>query len=264
MTIAKTKAPKRLARRKGRQRKTPHLPAQDIIDLLGPSYGPYQHASRMEPAEEVVFTILSQHTSDINSMRAFHQLMTEFASLEAVAQGDVWRIEGAITRGGLAKVKAPRIKQVLNLILEKRGNLDLSFLAEMPLEEAKAWMREMPGIGPKSAAVILCFSLGMPAMAVDTHVHRVAKRLGLIGPKTSADDAHELLEPMVEPEQVYAFHVALITHGRRVCKALRPMCGECVLAFGCPSRELATAPVKARKAKAKTTGGSARPAKASR
>ncbi len=224
---------------KGRRvRKTAikRLSAQEIIRLLGSSYGPFEHARRLDPAEELVFTILSQHTSDTNSERAFHRLMAEFGSLEAVARGGVDRISQAISSGGLARVKAPRIKQVLNLILEKQGDLDLTFLAEMPLAEAKAWLRELPGIGPKSAAVILCFSLGMPAMAVDTHVHRVSKRLGLIGPKVNADKAHDLLEAMVDSQDVYPFHTALITHGRRVCKAPRPRCDQCVLAFGCPSR----------------------------
>ena len=224
---------------KGRRvRKTAikRLSAQEIIRLLGSSYGPFEHARRLDPAEELVFTILSQHTSDTNSERAFHRLMAEFGSLEAVARGSVERISQAISSGGLARVKAPRIKQVLNIILEKLGDLDLSFLVEMPLAEAKAWLRELPGIGPKSAAVILCFSLGMPAMAVDTHVHRVSKRLGLIGPKVNADKAHDLLEAMVESQDVYPFHTALITHGRRICKALRPLCDECVLASGCPSR----------------------------
>ena len=164
--------------------------------------------------------------------------MEEFGTLEAVAEGSIERISAAISSGGLARIKAPRIKRILNLILEKRGNLDLHFLADMPLADAKAWLRELPGIGPKSAAVILCFSLDMPAMAVDTHVHRVSKRLGLIGPKVGADPAHDLLEAMVEPKDVYAFHTALITHGRRVCKAIRPRCDECVLAFGCPSSTL--------------------------
>jgi endonuclease-3 len=164
--------------------------------------------------------------------------MEEFGTLEAVAAGSIDRISIAISSGGLARIKAPRIKTILNIILDKRGNLDLNFLEEMPLADAKAWLRELPGIGPKSAGVILCFSLGMPAMAVDTHVHRVSKRLGLIGPKVSADAAHDLLEVMVEPDQVYAFHTALITHGRRTCKAPRPRCDECVLAFGCPSSQL--------------------------
>ena len=236
----KPKTKSRLPATKRRRRKPApkSLSAQEIIRLLGSSYGPFEHARRIDPAEELVFTILSQHTSDINSGRAFGRLMEEFRTLEAVAAGSMERISQAISVGGLARIKAPRIKRILNLILEKRGNLDLNFLAEMPLPDAKAWLRELPGIGPKSAAVILCFSLGMPAMAVDTHVHRVSKRLGLIGPKVSADAAHDLLEVMVEPDQVYAFHTALIIHGRRVCKAPRPRCDECVLAFGCPSSQL--------------------------
>ena len=214
------------------------LTAQETLRLLEPEYGPFPWERRYDPATEVVFTILSQHTSDVNSERAFHRLMEEFGSLEAVAQGDLERIAQAINIGGLAKIKAPRIKEVLNLIMAKRGNLDLYFLREMPLEEAKAWLRQLPGIGPKSAAVILCFSLGMPAMPVDTHVYRVAKRLRLIGAKVSADQAHEILEGMVASEEVYPFHVALITHGRRVCKAPRPRCDQCVLADRCPSRDL--------------------------
>ena len=233
--MPKTKTPKKV-KPQGKSAPKAQLTAQEIIRLLEPSYGPFEHARRLDPAEEVVFTILSQHTSDANSERAFHRLMAEFVSLEAVAQGDIQRIAQTIAVGGLAKIKAPRIKEVLNLILEKRGNLDLTFLVEMPLVEAKAWLRDLPGIGPKSAAVILCFSLGMPAMAVDTHVHRVSRRLGLIGPKVNADNAHDILEALVEPRDVYPFHAALITHGRRVCRAPRPRCGECVLAFGCPSR----------------------------
>ena len=242
--MPKTKTLRR-TRTKTKAEAVPRLSAQEIIKLLEPHYGPYVIHRRLDPAHEVVFTILSQHTSDANSERAFQRLMDDFGALEAVAEGDVQRIAQAINIGGLAQVKAPRIKEVLNLILEKLGNLDLGFLREMPLDEAKAWLRELPGIGPKSAAVILCFSLDMPAMAVDTHVHRVAKRLGLIGPKVSADDAHDILEPMVAPDEVYAFHVALITHGRRVCKAPRPRCAECVLAYGCPSRDLYLQPAKA-------------------
>jgi len=248
-------SPKPRPRKRIQKRGRARLSAPEIIRLLGSSYGPFQHASRLDPAEEVVLTILSQHTSDYNSERAFHSLMREFGSLDAVADGDIPRIERAIQTGGLARVKAPRIRQILNLIKEKRGNLDLTFLKDLPLPEAKAWLRSLPGIGPKSAAVILCFSLGMPAMAVDTHVHRVSKRLGLIGPKVSADDAHDILEAMVEPDDVYPFHVALITHGRKVCHAQRPRCAACVLAPGCPSAGIAMKkPPKKKLTNAKRSG----------
>ena len=221
-----------------RQRKatTPGVSSGDVMDLLGQEYGPFQWEPRYDPASELVFTILSQHTSDVNSERAFRNLMDTFGSLEAIAGADTADIEDAIRTAGLFRVKAPRIKAVLGRVLEEVGSFDLSFLREMPLAEAKAWLKRLDGIGPKTAAIILCFSLGMPAMPVDTHIFRVAKRLGLIGPKVTADQAHDLLEPQVPAEDVFAFHLYLINHGRRVCKALRPRCDDCVLAWGCPSR----------------------------
>ena len=209
----------------------------EIIRLLADSYGPFPQEPRLDPAHELTFTILSQHTSDINSERAFRGLMNRFGDLESVARAEVSEIEQAIARGGLAKVKAPRIKQILNRILELNGSLDLTFLAEMPLPNAKAWLRQLPGIGPKSAGIVLSFSLGMPAMAIDTHIFRVCQRLGLIGPKVNADKAHDLMEEAVESEQVFTFHIGFITHGRQICKAQRPLCSECVLAFACPSRD---------------------------
>ena len=211
--------------------------AEDVLSLLGGEYGPIQWEPRLDPASELVSTVLSQHTSDINSERAFQNLMDTFGSLEAVAEADVERIAEAVRMGGLARVKAPRIKAVLQQVIKEQGSLDLDFLREMPLAEAKAWLTRLPGVGPKTAAIILCFALGMPAMPVDTHIHRVSKRLGLIGPKVSADAAHDILEAMVKPEEVFAFHVFLIAHGRRVCKAQRPQCLSCVLAWGCPSRD---------------------------
>ena len=210
--------------------------AQDVMDYLGAQYGPAQWHVRYSPAEELVYTILSQHTSDLNSERAFTNLMSVFDSLDAVADAPVEAIEEAIRRGGLAKQKAPRIKNVLNQIRDEIGSFDLSFLAEMPLDEAKAWLKRLNGIGPKTAAIVLCFSLGLPAMPVDTHIFRVSKRLGLIGEKVNADKAHDILEPMVEAQDVFAFHMYLIQHGRQVCKAQRPLCGECALAWGCRER----------------------------
>lgn len=210
--------------------------AGEVLALLEPEYGPFVWQRRWDPVTELMFTILSQHTSDINAERAERMLEERFESWEVAAEADVGEIEAAIQVSGLARQKAPRIQGTLRRILELRGELSLDFLREMPLDEAKAWMQALPGVGPKTAAVVLCFSLGMPAMAVDTHVHRVSRRLGLIGPKVTAEKAHDLLEGQVSPEEVFAFHVALITHGRRVCKALRPRCGECVLSERCPSR----------------------------
>lgn len=224
--------------RRSRRARKPGVTISDAIRLLTDEHGPFENEPRLDPAHELTFTILSQHTSDRNSERAFRTLMDRFGTLESVAAADVDDIEEAISGGGLAKIKAPRIKTVLNQILELNdGSLDLTFLAEMPMDEARAWLRQLPGIGPKSAGIILSFSLGMPAMAVDTHIFRVSQRLGFIGPKVNADKAHEILEAAMPPEDVYPFHAALITHGRKVCKAQRPLCGMCVVNYGCPSRD---------------------------
>ena len=245
-----------------RRRNQPNgVAISDAIRLLTDEYGPFANEPRLEPAHELVFTILSQHTSDRNSERAFRDLMHRFGALESVADAAVADIEAAIAGGGLAKVKAPRIKTALNRIRELNGgSLDLSFLGEMPMGEARDWLRQLPGIGPKSAGIILCFSLGMPAMAVDTHIYRVSRRLGFIGPKVNADKAHEILEAAMPPEDVYPFHAALITHGRRVCKAQRPLCGACVVSYGCPSRDetaLLAAPDRADSTAAGSAGAAA-------
>ena len=224
--------------RRTRRAKKPGVTVADAIRLLTEQHGPFENEPRLDPAHELVFTILSQHTSDRNSERAFRSLMHRFGTLYAVAEASVADIEEAIAGGGLAKVKAPRISIALNRILElNEGSLDLHFLAEMPMGDARTWLRQLPGIGPKSAGIVLSFSLGMPAMAVDTHIYRVSQRLGIIGPKVSADKAHEILEAAMPPEDVYPFHAAFITHGRQVCKAQRPLCGECVVNYGCPARD---------------------------
>ncbi len=225
------------------------------MSLLARQYGPFTWEPRYDAASELVFTILSQHTSDINSERAFLNLMATYGSVQAVADADVADIEVAIRSAGLSKTKAPRIKQALDLVRERVGSFDLTFLAEMPLSEAKAWLKDLPGIGPKTAAIILCFSLGLPAMPVDTHIYRVSQRLGLISPKVNVDRAHDLLEPMVAPEEVFAFHLYLINHGRKVCKALRPRCSECILAWGCKSRPAFESKERARAKKAKSKAG---------
>lgn len=223
---------------RSRSRRRQRVEAADALRLLGEEYGPVEWVRRYDPISELVYTILSQHTSDVNSERAFKSLMRTFGSVEEVADAPVAAIEESIRMGGLAKSKAPRIKAVLKQIADELRSFDLSFLAEMPLEESKAWLKRLPGIGPKTAAIILSFSLGLPAMPVDTHIFRVSKRLGLIGPKVNAEKAHDILEPMVAPSDVFAFHVYLIRHGRQVCKARRPRCDSCVLASGCPSRGL--------------------------
>jgi endonuclease-3 len=207
-----------------------------LIDILGREYGPVEWEPRYDPASELVYTILSQNTSDVNSERAFKALMMKFSSLDDIAAADVKEIEENIRSGGLAKIKAPRIQEILREIKHQVGSYDLNFLSKMKLDEAKTWLRKLNGVGPKTAAIVLCFSLGMPAMPVDTHIFRVSKRLGLIGKKVNVAKAHDLLERQVAPEEVFAFHIYLIAHGRQICKAQRPRCGQCVLASACPSR----------------------------
>ncbi len=217
------------------KRRSKQITSLEAYRLLEEEQGVAQWEPRFDPIEELVFTILSQHTSDLNAFKAYDKLIEAFGSWDGIMEGDPEDIAQAIRIGGLSTIKAPRIQAVLQEIQEKCGGLDLSFLREMPLEEAKAWLRELPGVGPKTAAIVLCFALGMPAMPVDTHIYRVSKRLGLIGEKVTADQAHDILEASVAPEQVFGFHVYLITHGRQVCKARRPLCDRCVLSGGCPS-----------------------------
>jgi len=205
------------------------------LRLLQREYGPIDWQIDRDPVSTLMATVLSQNTSDANSKRAFHSLITAFGNWEAVAEASVDEIAQSIKLGGLAEVKAKRIKLILQEIRELQGCLDLSFLRGLPLSEAKSWLRQLPGVGPKTAGCVLLFSLGRPALPVDTHVFRVAKRLGLIDSKVSPEQAHELLESVVPPEDIYSFHVHMVEHGRRICKAQRPCCHLCALQGLCPS-----------------------------
>lgn len=182
-----------------------------------------------DPVGALVGTILSQHTNDANSQRAYARLRARYATWHEVLAAPDDELAGTIRVGGLANVKALRIKQCLSAI----PDLDLSHLRNSALEDARRALRQLPGVGPKTAACVLLFTLGMPAIPVDTHVHRVTKRLGLVGHGVGADRAHQVLEAFVRPEDAYAFHVGLVRHGRAVCKAQRPLCGECPLADLC-------------------------------
>jgi len=209
--------------------------SETVFDLLAGALGEVQHRPRLDGISELVWTILSQHTSDLNAGRAYDALTAKFPTWQEVVEVPTDLLVEVIRHGGLAKQKAPRIQEVLSEVKRRAGDFDISFLAEMPLTEAKAWLQTLPGVGPKTTGVVLSFALGMPAMAVDTHIFRVSQRLALIGPKITADEAHDILERSIAPERVFAFHVYLITHGRRVCKALKPLCNACVMAERCPS-----------------------------
>ena len=211
---------------------------EQVRRLLRKEYGPRPWRPRQDPLSELIAVVLSQNTSDVNSHRAFAALVDRFGYWEAVAAADAGEIARAIRAGGLADIKAARIKAILGEIRARWGRLDLGFLGDMDLNEAKAWLRELPGVGPKTAGCVLLFSLGRPAMPVDTHVYRVARRLGLIDARASVEKAHDVLEALVPPENVYEVHMLLVEHGRRTCKAQRPRCGACALRLVCPSAHL--------------------------
>jgi endonuclease-3 len=212
----------------------------EIVRRLDDAYGIPEWRAHHDAISELVLTILSQNTSDANSGRAFVGLTETFDTWDAVASAPLPALVRAIQPGGLAPTKAPRIQAALRDVRERTGGYDLQFLGDLPLEEAREWLLSLHGVGPKTAACVLMFALGRPAMPVDTHVFRVAMRLGLIPQrdgkaKMTAEKAHALLESEVPPESFYAFHIALIKHGRRVCTAQRPRCPECVLNDICPS-----------------------------
>ena len=212
----------------------PFVPAR-IVELLDAEYGTVPWRPNGEPVAELVLTLLSQNTSDSNSGRAFIRLLNAFPDWPSLLDADVKAIERAIQPGGLAPTKAPRLQALLREVWSRRSSFDLAFLKELPLEEARAWLLSLPGVGPKTAACVLLFSLGRPALPVDTHVHRVAKRLGLVPERSTAEQAHDLLSPMLTAKQFYPFHMQLIKHGRRTCSAQRPKCPACPLQKGCPS-----------------------------
>jgi endonuclease-3 len=210
------------------------LPPREIIAHLSSLYGEPVWRPHGDSISELVLTILSQNTSDANSGRAFMRLRQHFPTWEALLATDPDDIVPAIQAGGLARIKAPRIKAILEEVWARLGSFDLTFLKDKPLDEAKAWLRSLPGVGPKTAACVLMFALGRPALPVDTHVHRVAQRLGLVAAKVGAAEAHDILEAVLKPEEIYPFHISLIKHGRRLCRAKRPLCERCPLLDGCP------------------------------
>ena len=212
------------------------LSPREIIARLAPVYGWPRHSPSGDPLSELILTVLSQNTADTNSGRAFNAMLRTYPSWRAVADAPADELIETIRHGGLAPQKGPRIQAILRVVFERSPDGDLSFLRSLPLEDARSWLRALPGVGPKTAACVLLFSLGLPALPVDTHVERVAKRLGLIAAKTTPEQAHTQLEALVPPADYYLFHMLLIKHGRRMCEARRPACVRCPL-VECPSRQ---------------------------
>ena len=215
----------------------PRRQVRRVIELLDGHYGRPVWAARHDPVEELVYTVLSQNTADVNTDRTYAALRERFPTWREVRDAPVAAVEDAIALGGLSATKAPRIKAILAAISERRGEPDLRELDDLDDAAALAYLQRLPGVGPKTAACVLLFALGRPAMPVDTHVHRVAGRLGLIAPRVSAEDAHAVLTALAGPENVYALHVNLVRHGRAICHARRPECRRCPLLRVCPAAE---------------------------
>jgi len=229
-----------------------------VFDRLTETYGPQAWEPRLDPTSELVLTILTQNTADVNAEKAFEALRVAFPSdrePEAHKPGIGWGGEGLSTApppdwsmvenaplpelidvirpGGLAPQKAPRIQATLRYLRERHGDYSLEFLGGMPALEARDWLTAIDGIGRKTASIVLAFCFGAPVMAVDRHVERVSKRIGLIPGKATADQAHDLFLGLVEPDQMYAAHVLLIHHGRAICHAQNPKHDLCPVRDRC-------------------------------
>jgi endonuclease-3 len=207
----------------------------NILPSLISAYGDRSPSHRLAPVDELVLTILSQNTSDINSRRAYKSLMDAFGGWDRVSRAPGARIAEAIRAGGLSEVKSRYIQGALRSLEKEAGGYDLRFLKGMELGAARAWLMRLPGVGMKTASCVLLFSLDMPAFPVDTHVLRVAVRLGLLGQKFQAGPAHLEMERLVRPADIYRCHVLMIEHGRKTCRARRPLCVSCAMARICPS-----------------------------
>jgi len=217
-----------------------HEPSADVARLrtmlrqLEQAYGSPRWTPHHDPLGELVATILSQNTSDVNSDRAYAALRATFPTWNEVADAQPDDLATVIRSGGLAKLKGQRIQEILHTLKARQGDLSLDGLMDMPMPAARAFLAEFSGVGPKTIACVLLFACGLPAFPVDTHIHRVAMRLGLLPAGCTAERAHAVLEPLIPPAQVYAAHVNLIRHGRTVCRSRLPDCQRCCLRILCP------------------------------
>ena len=206
-----------------------------VLTRLAEVFGIPTWRNPLPALDELISTILSQNTNDRNRDLAFHALQKRFATWEEVRDASVEEIIEAIRPAGLANQKGARIKAVLQQISQSRGSLDLSFLRDLPLEEARQWLLQFKGVGRKTAAIVLQFSLDRPAFPVDTHIYRVTGRLGMRPPDLNVEKTHVFLEAAIEPAEYYAAHLNLIRLGREICHARKPDCAHCPLNDICPS-----------------------------
>ena len=203
--------------------------ASVVLSRLLKFYGEPVWRNPLPPVDELVSTILSQNTNDRNRDKAFERLKTKYPRWEDLPYAPTDEVISAIQSAGLANQKGPRIQQILREIISERGNLNLYFLAELPVEEAKNWLIRFKGVGPKTASIVLQFSLGRPAFPVDTHIYRITGRLGLRPEKMTEEDAHPYMESLFPPESYYSCHLNIIRLGREICHARIPDCNNCPL-----------------------------------
>jgi endonuclease-3 len=212
----------------------PGIKLTRVAALLRQLYGPRrQQRRRGNPLDSLVYTLLSQNTSDLNSERAYANLRRRFSTWEEAHRASLRELIAAIRTGGLANIKAVRIKALLEEIWKEQRHFDLSFLRDLSDEEVEAYLGRFRGIGSKTVACVLLFGLGRAAFPVDTHVFRVSRRLGLLNGQATPEKAQEFLGPCIPPGDRYALHLHFVEHGRQVCKAQRPLCSDCVLARLC-------------------------------
>ncbi len=200
---------------------------------LRATYGVPTWRQALSPVDELVSTILSQSTNDANRDRGFYALKRRYARWEELLDAPTAEVVETIKPAGLANQKGPRIQEALRTVHARQGSITLDFLETMPMDEAKAWLTSIDGVGPKTAAIILCFAFNREAFPVDTHVHRVSMRLGFFGAKVNADKAHIIMEQIVPPDEYYTGHLNVIQHGREICHARNPECERCPLTDLC-------------------------------
>lgn len=205
-----------------------------IAQILETVYGRPLENKDLDPLDELIGTILSQSTSNINSHRAFANLKASFPDWEKARAADPENIAEAIKSGGLATVKSVVIKNILNEIKDRTGSLSLSFLKNIPTAEAMEFLISLKGVGPKTARCVLLFACRKPVFPMDTHIFRIARRLELIPEKCSDAQAHQILEPLIPPEKHLSLHINLIHHGRQICHPRQPQCNRCCLIEYCP------------------------------
>jgi endonuclease-3 len=214
-----------------------------VARILRGIYGDLSWSAGQSPMDELISCILSQNTSDTNRDRGFAALKMRYPAWQDVVDAPTEQLIETIRSAGLANQKAPRIQDALRIIQAETGEYNIDFLRDIPIAEAKAWLTRINGIGPKTAAIVLCFAFGLPAFPVDTHVNRVSKRIGFAPENVTLEAMHDVMEAIVPPEDYYAFHIYLIRHGRDTCTARRAFCERCPLTAYCDYYEgLSTKP----------------------